>query len=122
VASRKKKASKSQATALETKKILEYKIVELSAVDESTLQSTLNEWVPKGYRFDGMQFAMRESSRRPSMAFVFFTRETSAEPTEYRTQSDAHSHLNRLSSGDKNTNESQPLSAWERLEKMAQED
>ena len=34
----------------------------------------LNDWVPRGWTFDGVQFAMRESSKRPSMAFVFFTR------------------------------------------------
>jgi hypothetical protein len=39
------------------------------------LEETLNEWTAKGWRFDGMQFAMRESSKRPSMAFVIFTRE-----------------------------------------------
>jgi hypothetical protein len=27
-----------------------------------------------GWSFDGMQFAMRDSSKRPSMAFLIFTR------------------------------------------------
>ena len=27
-----------------------------------------------GWAFEGMQFAMREASRRPSMAFLFFSR------------------------------------------------
>lgn len=52
-----------------------YKVVELSTVDEGAIERTLNEWVPQGWRLDGVQFAMRESSKRPSMAFVFFTRE-----------------------------------------------
>lgn len=52
-----------------------YKVVELSTVTEDTIQQALNEWVAQGWQFDGMQFAMRESSRRPSMAFVLFTRE-----------------------------------------------
>jgi hypothetical protein len=55
--------------------MLNYKVVELSAVTEESIEETLNEWTAKGWRFDGMQFAMRESSRRPSMAFVLFTRE-----------------------------------------------
>jgi hypothetical protein len=52
-----------------------YKVIELGTVTEEALEETLNEWTAKGWRFDGMQFAMRESSRRPSMAFVIFTRE-----------------------------------------------
>lgn len=59
--------------------MLEYKVVELSTVAEDVLEEVLNEWTAKGWRFDGMQFAMRESSRRPSMAFVFFTREAPPE-------------------------------------------
>lgn len=53
---------------------LQYKVVELSTVDEGSLERAVNEWVARGFHFDGVQFAMRESSKRPSMAFVFFTR------------------------------------------------
>jgi len=59
--------------------MLEYKVVEVTAVAEDTLEEVLNEWTAKGWRFDGMQFAMRESSRRPSMDFVLFTREPGEE-------------------------------------------
>lgn len=52
-----------------------YKVIELGTVTEETVEETLNEWTAKGWRFDGMQFAMRESSRRPAMAFVLFTRQ-----------------------------------------------
>ena len=52
-----------------------YKVVEVSVVTEDSLEEVLNEWTREGWRFDGMQFAMRESSKRPSMAFVLFTRE-----------------------------------------------
>ena len=55
--------------------MLTYKVVELSTVAEETIQEALNEWTAKGWRFDSMQFAMRDSSRRPSMAFILFTRE-----------------------------------------------
>ncbi len=58
-----------------------YKVVELSTVDEASLERTVNEWVLRGWAFDGVQFAMRESSKRPSMAFVFFTREGGARPS-----------------------------------------
>jgi hypothetical protein len=54
---------------------LQYKVVELSTVDEGTLERTVNEWSARGWILDGVQFAMRESSKRPAMAFVFFTRE-----------------------------------------------
>ena len=53
---------------------LQYKVVELSTVDEGALERTLNEWTAKGWNLDGVQFAMRDASKRPAMAFVFFTR------------------------------------------------
>jgi hypothetical protein len=55
--------------------MLTYKVIELGTVTEETIEETLNEWTAKGWNLNGMQFAMRESSRRPSMAFVLFTRE-----------------------------------------------
>ena len=51
-----------------------YKVVELATVTDETIEEALNQWTAKGWRFDGMQFAMRESSRRPAMAFLLFTR------------------------------------------------
>lgn len=54
---------------------MNYKVVELSEVTDETLEATLNEWTGKGWSLDNIQFAMRESSKRPSMAFVTFTRE-----------------------------------------------
>jgi hypothetical protein len=55
--------------------MLQYKVVELSTVSEEHIEETLNEWTGQGWAFDTMQFAMRESSKRPSMAFVIFTKE-----------------------------------------------
>jgi hypothetical protein len=55
--------------------MLLYKVVEISTVAEDFLEEVLNEWTQLGWRFDSLQFAMRESSRRPSMAFVIFCRE-----------------------------------------------
>jgi len=57
--------------------MLTYRVIELSTVAEETIQEALNEWTAKGWRFDSLQFAMRDSSRRPSMAFILFTREES---------------------------------------------
>jgi hypothetical protein len=52
----------------------EYKVVETSIVTDEELERIINETVSKGWSLDGIQFAMRESSRRPSMAFLLFTR------------------------------------------------
>jgi hypothetical protein len=51
-----------------------YKVVELSSVTDEEIEAVLNEWTAKGWAFDTVQFAMRESSKRPSMAFITFTR------------------------------------------------
>ncbi len=53
---------------------LEYKVVETSDVTAETLELVLNQWVAKGWRFEGMQFVVKETARRPSMAFVIFVR------------------------------------------------
>jgi len=58
---------------------LQYKIVELSTVDEGSLEFAVNHWVQQGWTLENVQFAMRESSKRPAMAFVFFTRASEAE-------------------------------------------
>ena len=52
----------------------EYKFVEVSTVTDDELTVAVNEWVSKGWTFEGVQFAMRESSKRPAMAFLLFTR------------------------------------------------
>ena len=51
-----------------------YKVVETSTVTDDELERILNEWVSQGWTFDRMQFVMRESSKRPAMAFLLFTR------------------------------------------------
>lgn len=53
--------------------MLRYKVIELSTVSDETLEEALNEATRKGWCLDGVHFAMRESSKRPAMAFIFFT-------------------------------------------------
>ena len=53
---------------------LEYKVVETSEVSDESLERILNDQTSQGWKLDTMQFAMRDSSRRPSMAFLIFTR------------------------------------------------
>jgi hypothetical protein len=51
-----------------------YKVVEVGTVTDEALESVLNEWTEQGYVLEGMHFAMRESSKRPAMAFLVFSR------------------------------------------------
>ena len=53
---------------------VEYKVVETSEVCDTVLEQLLNEWTARGWTLDTMQFAMRESSKRPAMALLTFTR------------------------------------------------
>jgi hypothetical protein len=52
-----------------------YKVVETSDVSDVELERILNEWTQQGWSLDAIQFAMRDSSKRPAMAFVTFTRD-----------------------------------------------
>ncbi len=50
-----------------------YKVVEVSSVTDDEIERVLNDTVVDGWALDTIQFAMRESSKRPSMAFIVFT-------------------------------------------------
>lgn len=52
-----------------------WKVVESSNVTDEELERILNETTREGWHFDAFHFAMRESSKRPSMAFLTFTRD-----------------------------------------------
>jgi len=51
-------------------------------VTDETLQDALNLYSAQGWHFEGIHFVVRESSRRPSMAFVAFIREEPEPPEE----------------------------------------
>jgi len=53
---------------------VQWKVVEIATVTDEELERALNEWTARGWTLDGIHFAMRESSKRPSMAFLAFTR------------------------------------------------
>jgi hypothetical protein len=59
-----------------------YKVVELSTVTDAEIERVLNEWTAQGWSFDTVHFAMRESSKRPAMAFLSFTRPTADEESD----------------------------------------
>ncbi len=60
----------------------EYKVVELSMVTGEDIENALNEWSAKGWTFDTIQFAMRESSKRPAMAFITFVKKEEGDVSE----------------------------------------
>lgn len=82
-------------------------MVEISNVDEGSLERALNDQVRQGWTFDGVQFAMRESSKRPAMAFVFFTRigerkdvpPRASPPQPVQLIRDPHQRLRELAEG-----------------------
>ena len=54
---------------------IRYKVVETQIVTDEILEDLINCWVEKGWHLDSVRFAMSEASKRPSMAFILFTRE-----------------------------------------------
>ncbi len=59
--------------------MLQYKVVEISVVTDEEIEKVLNTYVKDGWNFDGINFAMRDSSKRPAMAFLIFTRNVGEE-------------------------------------------
>ncbi len=51
-----------------------YKVVELSTVTDETLEDALNSWTNQQWIFESLHFAMNPGSKRPALAFMFFTR------------------------------------------------
>ena len=46
-----------------------YKVVELTTVTDEEQERVINEWVDQDWVLDTIQFAMRDASKRPAMAF-----------------------------------------------------
>ena len=55
------------------------RVVETSFVTAEEIERIVNEELAGGWILDGIHFAMRESSKRPAMAFLVFCRKTCAE-------------------------------------------
>jgi len=51
-----------------------YKVIEVTTVTDEELERVINEWVDKEWILDTIQFAMRDASKRPAMAFILFTK------------------------------------------------
>jgi hypothetical protein len=52
-----------------------YKVVETGVVTDEEIEKILNHWTAQGYSFESVHFVTTDASRRPKMAFVFFTRQ-----------------------------------------------
>ncbi len=50
-----------------------YKVVETSTVTDEEIERLVNDWASKGYAFASIHFVTTQASRRPVMAFLFFT-------------------------------------------------
>ena len=54
--------------------LMNYKVVETSTVTDEEIEKILNAWTAKAYVFESIQFVSAVSSKRPAMAFIFFTK------------------------------------------------
>ncbi|MBI5905285.1 MAG: DUF4177 domain-containing protein [Deltaproteobacteria bacterium] len=50
-----------------------YRVVELPDVSDRTIEEALNRVTAEGFRFESIHFVSQPGSRRPTMAFLFFT-------------------------------------------------
>ncbi|MBA3821746.1 MAG: hypothetical protein H0X17_22875 [Deltaproteobacteria bacterium] len=60
----------------------QYKFVELTPVTDETIEECVNEWIGQGWQLEGIRFVTTEHSKRPSMAFVSFTREATQQQAD----------------------------------------
>ncbi|MCL2102625.1 MAG: hypothetical protein FWH25_01150 [Syntrophorhabdaceae bacterium] len=51
-----------------------YRVTELTEVTDQSIEETLNREVSEGFRFESIHFVVQPGNRRPTMAFLFFTR------------------------------------------------
>jgi hypothetical protein len=49
-------------------------VIELTDVSDHAIADALNGALADGYRFESIHFVTQQGSRRPTMAFLFFTR------------------------------------------------
>ena len=51
-----------------------FKVVEVTTVTDEELEKQINKWTSEEWILDSIKFAMRDASKRPSMAFIIFTK------------------------------------------------
>jgi hypothetical protein len=52
-----------------------WRVVELTDVSDRSVEEALNAAAGSGWRFDSVHFVTQPGNRRPTMAFLFFTRD-----------------------------------------------
>lgn len=52
----------------------DFRVVEITNVCDEEIEAELNRRHAEGYRFESIHFVTQPGSRRPQMAFLFFTR------------------------------------------------
>ena len=52
-----------------------WRVVELTDVCDRSIEEALNAASGDGWRFESLHFVAQPGNRRPSMAFLFFTRD-----------------------------------------------
>lgn len=53
-----------------------WRVAELTDVSDRAVEDALNAAAADGWRFDSVHFVTQPGNRRPTMAFLFFTRDT----------------------------------------------
>ena len=62
---------------------MQYRVIETSEVTAESLEEILNQYTQEGWKFDGMQFVVKESARRPSLAFILFVKKGDPEEAQH---------------------------------------
>ena len=52
-----------------------WRVVELTGVTDRSIEEALNAAAGEGWRFESVHFVTQPGNRRPTMAFLFFTRD-----------------------------------------------
>lgn len=52
-----------------------WRVMELTDVSDRAVEEALNAAAGDGWRFDSVHFVTQPGNRRPTMAFLFFTRD-----------------------------------------------
>ena len=60
---------------------MKYKVIEISPVDDETIEGELNRMLESGWEYERIEFVQQTGVRRPSMAFMFFVSNASAAPS-----------------------------------------
>lgn len=61
---------------------MRYKVVEVSVVVDDVIEAQLNQWCNQGWQLDDIRFVTQDGVRRPTFAFILFTRDDDSSAEE----------------------------------------